>query len=269
MARRLTSSDEAALEELLMVDPVVNLFLLGFADEHPLSRWPWYGVPGWGGRLVAAALVVPDRLMVPFAPDERDAHRLGLRLRRHHVPCMMVGPRAACDAAWAAWAPRTQPARWHDQRLYVCDAPSSLPPIEGFRRATWDEWPKVAALSAAMQIEDMDVDPRERGQEHAKQVQERIRAGRTWVVEHAGELVYTVNVGTRGHLGCQIGGTYVPPRHRGRGIAKAATAAAVRELLKRHPRVTLHVNEANHPAVAVYERIGFVSHAAYRLATVQ
>jgi hypothetical protein len=80
--------------------------------------------------------------------------------------------------------------------------------------------------------------------------------------------LFTINVGTRSHLGCQIGGTYVPLAHRGKGLATAATAAVVRDLLKRHPRVTLHVNEANQPAVRVYEKIGFERSVPYRLATV-
>ncbi|MFT4628813.1 MAG: ribosomal protein S18 acetylase RimI-like enzyme [Myxococcota bacterium] len=252
-----------------MADPVVNLFLLEFADRHPLSSWPWYGVDGWAGRISACALVVPERLMVPFAPVDAHARRLGRRIRRHHTPCMMVGPRAACDAIWEEWAPRVHPVRWHDQQLYAIADPPALPPLPGLRRAVWDEWEALARLGAEMQLEDMDVDPRVRdGERHDELVQERVRAGRTYVVEQGGQIVYTVNVGTRSQLGSQLGGTYVPPEFRGRGIATAATAEVTRRLLDRHPRVTLHVNEANRSAVRVYEKVGFLPVAPYRLATI-
>ena len=45
--------------------------------------------------LLAAVLIVPTRLVVPWAPDEAHAEMLGTTLRRRHRPTMMVGPRAA------------------------------------------------------------------------------------------------------------------------------------------------------------------------------
>jgi predicted GNAT family acetyltransferase len=41
-----------------------------------------------------------------------------------------------------------------------------------------------------------------------------------------------------------------------------------RRLLRRHGVVTLHVNEANLPAVRVYENAGFERQASFRLITV-
>lgn len=266
---RLTEAHGAALEELLLLDPPVNLFLLGYLDAVPVPRAWWYGALD-GDRVVAAALLVPGRLVVPFSPDPAHATALGRALGRRHRPCMMVGPRAACDALWAPWGRGARIDRWHDQRLYVCDT-HALPerdPLPGFRRAHPDDFAEVLDQAAAMEVEDigrfrLDDDP----DGFREGVRRRIQQGQTWVVERDGALVFQIHVGTETAFGCQVGGTYVPPAHRGQGLATAGMLELGRRLRRRHKRITLHVNEANAPAVRVYERSGYRPHAPFRLVT--
>ena len=66
--------------------------------------------------------------------------------------------------------------------------------------------------------------------------------------------------------GAQLGGTYVWPEDRGRGIATRAVRGLVGTLRSEGlPRVTLHVHEANTPAVRCYVAAGFRPHAPFRL----
>ena len=121
-----------------------------------------------------------------------------------------------------------------------------------------------------MEREDLGIDPRViEPEEHRKKVKERLTHGRTWVIERGGEYVFMVNVGTQSPMGAQIGGTWVPPENRGAGLATAGVAGVCRHLLNDHPRVTLHVNEANRPAVRCYERVGFRAADPFRLAVVE
>jgi predicted GNAT family acetyltransferase len=262
---RLSTADERGIALLLANDPVVNLFLIGFLSAHPVERTWWYGV---GRPVRAVVLVLPGRLAVPFAPDPGDAAQLGEHLREQHLPSMLIGPREACDRLWAAWTAGTAARRRYDQRLYRLEAdhvPTGVDP-DGFRAATLAEWPEISHNAARMEIEDIGVDPRvEDPRMHDAVVQERVRAGRTLVIERGGELVFQVSVGTSHRAGAQIGGTWVAPTHRGQGLAIAGVAAACRRTLAAHPRVTLHVNEANAPAVRTYERVGFARDAAFRL----
>ena len=260
---RLAITDEPAMERLLARDPVTNLFLVGFLAVHPVDRSWWYGV---GDPVRALVLVLPGRLAVPYAPDPGDADPLGRHLRAQHVPSMIVGPRAASDRLWAHWTGDRATRRRYDQRLYDIESPPAGEDPPGFRVAAPTEWARVAQHAARMEIEDIGVDPRaDNPRLHDAVVQERVRAGRTLVIDRGGELVFQVNIGTSHRTGAQIGGTYVPPAHRGRGLAKDGVAATVRRVLRTHPRVTLHVNEANLPAVRVYERVGFDRGAAFRL----
>jgi GNAT superfamily N-acetyltransferase len=261
--RRLAREDEPAIDPLLAEDPVANLFLIGFLAIHPVDRSWWYGV---GDPVRAVVLVLPGRLAVPCARALGDADALGLHLRHQHAPCLTVGVRAVCDALWRRWAPATAPRRYYNQRLYRLEqAPEGEDP-PGFRLGTAADGSWVVPQAAAMEVEDLGVDPAADNRAlHEAAVIERLKAGRTWVIDRDGAIVFQINLGTSHRTGCQVGGTYVPPEHRGQGLAVAGVAATARRLLRTHPRITLHVNEANTPAVRTYERVGFVRDAAFRL----
>lgn len=267
MIVQLGKTHEVSLRRLLQTEPTVNLFLLGFLDSHGLGAATWIGV--MGREVEACALVIPGRLVVPFAPDAGDAFRIGQHFRGRYRPCMLVGPREASDALWDGWTQgEVSPRRCYDQRLYAIDTPTLCEPVDGFRRAVADDWPTVSRFSGEMEAEDLGRDPRddEPGL-HDRVIRDRIDRGSTWVIERDGDLVFQLNVGTSNRHGCQVGGTYVPPDHRGKGIATQGMFAMVRHLLTEYPRVTLHVNEANIPAVRAYERVGFQSHSPFRLIT--
>jgi ribosomal protein S18 acetylase RimI-like enzyme len=54
-----------------------------------------------------------------------------------------------------------------------------------------------------------------------------------------------------------IGGVYTHPNHRNKGYATLATSAVTEEALKRAETAALLVRSDNHPAIRVYEKIGY------------
>jgi ribosomal protein S18 acetylase RimI-like enzyme len=265
---RLSDTHGPALEELLLDDPLPNLFLLGQLDGSPLSRAHWYGVPD-GDRLLGVALIVPGRLAVPWSPDVVVAQAIGRYLKWRHRPCMMVGPRADCDALWGQWAGDAKVDRWLDQRLYACTEPIPGEPLPGFRRARAQESEIIAHNADRMEQEDLGRRPREEDPEgFLRGVQRRIEQGSTWVLEREGQILFQIHVGTNTPWGTQVGGTYVPPEHRGKGLSTQCMAELGRRLLPAARCITLHVNEANTPAVRCYERSGYVRSVPYRLLTI-
>ena len=60
-----------------------------------------------------------------------------------------------------------------------------------------------------------------------------------------------------------VGNVMTAPEHRGRGYAKAVTAAVTAELLGFCDDVVLNVRADNPPALNAYRRIGYVEHARY------
>lgn len=276
-AVRLADPHRPALAALLEGDPDVNLFLLSTLSSWGLDAAPgagWWGLTD-GPHLRAACWLGRPRpdpgaghasgLAVPCG-EVHACERIGSALARTGPPRMVIGPREASDGLWlglGAPAPRL----WYDQRLYLCTAVSPGPAL-ALRLARPDEFATVSEMAARMMAEDLGEDPREvDAREHEDKVRARLLAGRILVGVDRGEIVFKLDIGSRIARGVQVGGTWVPPHRRGEGLAKAGMRGASRELLARHGRVTLHVNEANLPAVRAYEAVGFVRHAAFRLAS--
>lgn len=265
---RASQAHEHAIEELLDRDRLTNMFLLGLLGTQPLDHACWY-VATVGEQVEAVVMILPRLLAVPYAVEPSTCEVLGTFVRDRHTPCLTVGPRADCDALWAAWSPNSEPLRRIDQRLYRCSEVADEPEPARLRAARPDEWMEIAEYARQMEIEDLGRDPAAHDPDlHAKVVKGRIAAGRTLVIEAQGEIGFTVNIGTETSFGCQVGGTFVPPHLRGRGLATRGMRAATRHLLRRHPVVTLHVNEENHPAVRCYEASGYQAGPAFRICTV-
>lgn len=54
-----------------------------------------------------------------------------------------------------------------------------------------------------------------------------------------------------------IGGVYTDPEHRNKGYALLATSAVTKEALEQAENAALFVRSDNHPAIRVYEKIGY------------
>ena len=264
-ARPLTDADRRGIRDLLAADPVVNLHLLAHLDR-PGPIQDLFGALGPDGSLQGVALATPSGFSVPWAPDPEAARTLGAFLRDRRAVSFLVGPREACDALWEALASPQPPRRRWDQRLWVCHAPSDGPMPEGFRRARPEEAEAVASRNVAMMLEDLGYDPSIVDPDgHARVIRNRIREGRTWVVEVEGAIRFQIDVGTAGPHGALVGGTWVDPAWRGRGLCAQGMRALAHELLRHHPVVALHLHEDNAPAAGCYRRAGFRPGAAFRI----
>lgn len=283
---RIPASRTEELRDFLLTQPDENLFHLSVLDDRGVTSAPGEGPFCFvglerDGRLRAVAFIGGIWFASPYAEKATDAADLGralrdaapiarggateaLRLRR------VVGERALTDAFWNAWSDgRAETVLSHPQQLMVARAPA--PPserlvLEGLRPAVPAEEAVVHEASAAMQLEELGVDPRlEEPATFRAQIAERLRSGRTWVCVERGEIVFKAEVAVRSRYGAQIGGVWVPPSHRGRGLASRGMADLTRRLLAQNRVVSLHVHEDNAPALAAYRGAGFGRVASFRL----
>ena len=78
-------------------------------------------------------------------------------------------------------------------------------------------------------------------------------------------IVAKINTNAESYSRYQIGGVYVVPEYRGRGIASCLTTAFSRFLLTKNKGINLFVNNSNIAARKVYARCGFKELADYRI----
>ncbi|HKU82135.1 MAG TPA: GNAT family N-acetyltransferase [Candidatus Tumulicola sp.] len=183
------------------------------------------------------------------------------RARTHDGERTIAGPRAAVRAFWALVRDgRPAPRIVRDRQLVMAVDRSRLRSHAAsvrVRHARAAEWRAIADGSAVMIEQELGYDPRRRAPDFAANVRAMISQERWWVGEFEGRLCFLCSIGPWCRLTAQLQGVWTPPELRGRGLASASLAAICDRLLTVSPTLSLHVNDFNRDAIALYRRVGF------------
>ena len=82
--------------------------------------------------------------------------------------------------------------------------------------------------------------------------------------EEDGRLLFKAQAASMSRACALVEGVYTVPEARGRHVGAQAMRAVCAGLFERTPRLSLYVNDANAPAVRLYERVGFRHVGHYR-----
>jgi ribosomal protein S18 acetylase RimI-like enzyme len=266
-ARPLGREDEAVAMAALDRNPIRDVFIASrILHDGALSALG--PSPLWGafedGQLRGMLHVGPN--LVPATDDEGACEALAAAAGGLYPTRMVVGERGAVELLWSLVGSSYPPPREVRRRQFVYAlAPEGLvrdPRAGGrglARLAERSDEDQVLKLSAAMYTEEMGENPMARDPDgYRRRVRMLISRGWTYVYEAGGALQFKMDIGCASRHTAQIQGVYVPPELRGRGIGTTAMAACCDLAFDRHPNLSLYVNDFNGPAVALYERIGFI-----------
>lgn len=247
--------------------PFENVYLRwliesGFGAVEDL--WVWRD---WNGEIAGVVYFGPQIIIAAEDPAAVDA--FAIEARRHPDFRMVVGPRVLVARFWSrveAWA-RPPSAIRDRQLLFVVSAETLRERGEGapVRLARLADAALVAEHAAEMMLGELGYDPRAHRPGFEAGVRGLIERGWWWAWIEAGDLRFMLNIGAETEDVTQLQGVWTPPQHRKRGYATRAMGAICARLLETSPYLSLNVNDFNHDAIALYERLGFA--AAGELAT--
>lgn len=260
-ATRLDQSHAALLAGFLARDPVSNLFAIGALEQWGVcgnSGAEWWGHFNELGGLDAVVLGEGHRvglgysLVVPMGEPEGVAGLVST-VRELGGAAWMVGESAATTVLAGALS-EIEPALARRQLLMMLESVRPGPSVQ-VRRAVLGDLPWISEAARIVNEEDLGPGVIEfDGLTFTRKIEASIAAGAEWL---APGRTYRAKVGTVCREGAQLGGVWVPPERRGRGIGQYATRALCSHLLEHVPRITLHVDETNTRAVRCYQAVGF------------
>ncbi|MFP4598628.1 MAG: GNAT family N-acetyltransferase [Persicimonas sp.] len=282
------------LLDFLSADVAANLFQLCWLENNGVRSqgrpelYHFAGIVDPTGRLLAASLVIADRLLLVDALDDEHAASLARWYRRRELVLEhIVSAHAAVRPFWCAYRGTRDDleviARLNrDQELYVLERDrwydhlyaDGRPRYErtGVERAHIEQLEPIFLASARMHLEETLEDPLQAHPEaFRRHVRHRILAERSfgWFDEHR-RLIFKADLSASSSFGTQISGVYTPPRFRGQGIATRALFDICEDLFESGlPRITLYVNAENEAARRVYRKVGFQFHADYQTVFVE
>jgi len=135
-----------------------------------------------------------------------------------------------------------------------------------FRKPDSKDIDALAALQAAYEQEEVLPTASEFNAAVSRLNIERIfKNEQTYVAELNGRLVGKINTNAAAFTRYQVGGVYVLPEYRGRGIARRMAGEFITGLVAQGKGISLFVKKANPAARRVYQRIGFETLGDYRI----
>jgi len=157
-----------------------------------------------------------------------------------------------------------------DYNLMCIDHPPAgfFSPCAGvtFRKPGSNDIDALAALQAAYEREEVLPTASEFNAAVSRMNIEQIFSKQQlFVAELDGRLIGKINTNAITFTRYQVGGVYVLPEYRGRGIARRMAGEFITDLIAQGREISLFVKKSNSAAHRVYQRIGFEILGDYRI----
>ncbi|GAB3622048.1 GNAT family N-acetyltransferase [Mariniluteicoccus endophyticus] len=265
--RQLDEQDRDAVLEMLMGDPVANVFVASRVLQHGVSRWR-LGCPIWGffrGRELesichAGANMVPvnahAEALAAFVDKAEGVRRCGSIVGESSQALelfRLLGDR------WGATFSRAREVR-ASQPVMAIEGPPAVAPDPRVRRIDRSLLEPYFVAAVKMYEEEVGVSPCPNGDEshYRAYVARLIDDGHAYgiVSDDGRRVLYKSDIGSCGLGVGQVQGVWLDPELRGQGLAAPAMAAVVELVREEFGTVSLYVNDFNTRAHATYRRIG-------------
>jgi len=220
------------------------------------------------GRIDGLAVADSDGALCVLLPDSpREDHELARMLRRQDAVPRVSGPlddvrRVVSALGGAGWLDRS----------YLLMRASSMdmvfPPTDArieVREAGADDLDALLSLQMAYEREELNL--KSTRSETTVRIQSLLERQMVVIAFCGDEPIGKVNTNARGYFYDQIGGFYVKPAYRSKGVGKAVLFHLLRRIKEEQRDPVLFVRPENVPAISVYRRAGFRPVGDYGMST--
>ncbi|PZR18346.1 MAG: DUF4081 domain-containing protein [Archangium gephyra] len=254
----------SALRTMLSRDTTHNMYLLGLMEEFGVvsnnARAPFTFFGRFFDNELTAALFVGSGggLLVPSASSPLHIGDIAKKLHGLVQPRGIIGEQSVVDSLLRHFG--VTPRFSKVQRLFSV-SPNDLGPFTNplLRAATEADLPRLVPMSAACMKELLQRDPmQEDPSGFDLRVRQRVRSGRTYVLEEKGELVFKLDVGSRSQFGAELEGLYTLPAARNKGHATLCLGQISRFLMSSLPRLTVRVDEDTPHFANIARKVGYL-----------
>lgn len=270
---RLDPSDLVETFAFLDRDPVMNVYLLALLLRDALGQpRDEYWAARRGGEILGLLHLGASGAVLPLGDDPAALRLLGdqARLRLSFIPrrFQVIGPAPPLEAFLQRFERSGLVPRLDREQIFMTLEPAHLPAFERLpelRSAGPEDVRLVHDSGALLRSEELEEDPRTVDPAaYRRRVEDECRDGHTHLWTDAEGLCFRASVSALTADAAQVSGVYTPRERRNRGLASLGLAELCMRLFERSREICLFVNRINDPAIAVYRKLGFVRHAAWR-----
>jgi hypothetical protein len=138
------------------------------------------------------------------------------------------------------------------------------PPGLRIRRADPDDDEALFPLQKCYELEEVVITPSHFNDGLCmKSLRLALREQLVYLAELGGVPVAKAATNARGYKVDQVGGVYTVPEERGKSLAKAVVSQLLKTVFSEKQGACLFVKKHNRPAIALYERLGFLPTTDY------
>jgi uncharacterized protein len=264
--RRLTERDRESLIRLLSDDPLRNVYLISRVLEDGVSGTQAIQVRKDGEPIVIALLGGNVTLSAVRGAAESDVSEamkaVADTIFGDRVPVRAIISEAVLvEALWLRLGDRLYPptvVRLNQPVYALTGSDGTSRDLARVRYSRSADLDALVPACAAMHLEEVGINPLERDAVgYRERIRELISKRRSLVLIENGRIVFKTEYSAVTPDAIQLMGVWTAPEARRRGLARSALREICGHILRQGKAVTLFVNDFNHPAIALYESLGF------------
>lgn len=264
--RLLADDDFRDALEFLRRDPLINVYLISRLLEERTLAATQVAIVRCNGAIVLVVSLTSNVVLAgdPSLPDDIVATAVGLiagRILTRLIPVRaIISPSHLVELLWNELRTQLDPPTVvrMNQPVYALQPRPDYPDLTTGRYATLRDLDALVPACAAMHLEEVGIDPLQRDAAgYRERIRELIEQKRSVILVVDGRIASKCEYSAVTPDAVQLMGVWTAPAFRRRGLSRQLLEEVCGHISRRGKTVTLFVNDFNHPAIALYESLGF------------